>query len=136
MSGTDRLSCPGLKSRTFDVFFQRVVRHVSAKCVLEIGYGLGISAGLIQKLLRPTTHHIVEIEEGIYVDLCSFAQAHPTVVPHFGDWACHCASGSRFDLIFYDPFESLSSQKLDAATEGRRLAQLLAQWGPVSSALR
>lgn len=113
----------------FRRLFQRVARHVSAKCVLEIGYGLGISAGLIQELLRPTAHHIVEIEEGIYVDLCSFAQAHPKVIPHFGDWACHCASGSRFDLIFYDPFEYLSSQKLDAATEGQRLAQLLAPNG-------
>lgn len=109
----------------FRGLFERVASHVSPKCVLEIGYGLGISAGLIQKLLRPAEHHIVEIEEGIYADLCGFAKAHPTVEPHFGDWASRCANGSRFDLIFYDPFEYLSSQKLDAASEGQRLARLL-----------
>jgi spermidine synthase len=72
--------------------------------VLEIGFGLGISASLIQEHLKPARHDIVEIEKGIYRDLERFAQANSSVHPYCGDWK-QLTIDHRYDFIFYDPFD-------------------------------
>jgi predicted O-methyltransferase YrrM len=42
----------------FRELFSRIARVVRPTRVLEIGFGLGISAGLIQQHLHPKEHHI------------------------------------------------------------------------------
>lgn len=53
--------------------------------VLEIGFGLGISAAFIQRYIQPVTHYIVEIDESIASDLKTFACNHISVEPIIGD---------------------------------------------------
>ena len=57
----------------FEKLFARLSLELQPKRVLEIGFGLGISALLIQNYLHPEIHHIVEIDEGIHSDLKYFS---------------------------------------------------------------
>ena len=69
--------------------------------VLEIGFGLGISAGYIQSL-NPTTHTIIEIHPDIYAKLVIWAADKPNVIPVLGDWYDIQDTLGQFDGIFYD----------------------------------
>jgi hypothetical protein len=73
--------------------------------VLEIGFGLGISAEIIQKIIRPSiTHDIIEIESSLFHDLCSFSQQHPIVKPIYGN--CYEHKFRRtYDFLFFDPYD-------------------------------
>ena len=81
-----------------------VARHFEARTVLEVGYGLGISARLIQRALRPKLHDIVEIDPTIFRDLQAYAAARLGVRAIRGDWFTF-RRRRRYDLIFHDPFE-------------------------------
>ncbi|AKU11312.1 hypothetical protein AzCIB_1410 [Azoarcus sp. CIB] len=111
----------------FRQLFERLARDLRPTRVLEIGFGLGISADLIQRYLHPAEHHIVEIDTGIYADLVQFANARPGVVPRLGDWRS-ASLAAPFDLLFYDPFD-YSSEPHDVVSEASLLRRLVSGEG-------
>ena len=88
-------------------FLEQIFKSVCtypAERVLEIGFGLGISAKLIQRYLRPRKHHIVEIQSEIFVDLRKFSESRPGVVGYHADfWAFR--PKTKYDFVFFDPFD-------------------------------
>ncbi|NYS60693.1 hypothetical protein [Vreelandella salicampi] len=121
-------------SRTEEEYFEALfarLRYLSPSKVLEIGFGLGISAALIQKHLMPAQHDIFEVEQGIYMDLQEFANRHASVRPFFSAWQT-VQNEEKYDFIFYDPFDYIphgqfpSYSKSETAT---RLKQLLTPSG-------
>jgi SAM-dependent methyltransferase len=94
-------------SRTEESYLRRLIenlRWLPVSAVLEVGYGLGISAGLIQDILRPACHHIIEIEKQLHEDCVRFSDAHQGVQALWGD--CYRYRYPRFyDLLFFDPFD-------------------------------
>lgn len=111
----------------FRQLFERLSKHLRPKRVLEIGFGLGISAELIQSYLRPAEHHIAEIDTGIYADLVQFASARSGVVPCSGDWRS-APLAAPFDLVFYDPFDYFPEPD-DAISEANALRRLVGPEG-------
>jgi hypothetical protein len=107
--------------------FERVSMELRPTRVLEIGFGLGISAGLIQEHLRPAEHSIVEIDSGIYADLVRFAQDRPGLVSHLGDWR-NAPIPVPFDFVFYDPF-AYSMEPEDDDQEAKLLLGLVGKAG-------
>lgn len=107
----------------FHQLFERLAKDRRPRRVLEIGFGLGISADLVQHYLHPTEHHIVEIDTGIYTDLVQFASTRPGVVPCLGDWRS-ASLAAPFDLVFYDPFD-YSSEPDDVVSEAHLLRRLV-----------
>lgn len=87
----------------FKAIFSRLA-NLQPKKVLEIGFGLGISAELIQKYLKPQLHDIYEIESSIYSDLKEFSVGRPSVRTHLGDWQRQLIK-QKYDFIFFDPFD-------------------------------
>lgn len=120
-------------SRSEEPYFERIFEHFSylqRQSVLEIGYGLGISARLIQKHLQPLRHDIVEIEGSVFRSLENFSSAHSSVRPISGDWR-ELPEDFKYDFIFYDPYdyvvEGYSGDARRAAAE--KLKRLLNQLG-------
>ncbi|ALU91421.1 hypothetical protein Hrubri_4275 [Herbaspirillum rubrisubalbicans M1] len=111
----------------FRQLFERLAKDLQPKRVLEIGFGLGISADLVQHYLRPVEHHIVEIDTGLYADLVQFASTRRGVVPCLGDWR-RASLAPPFDLVFYDPFD-YSSEPDDIVCETSLLRRLVAKEG-------
>ena len=111
----------------FDELFERVAQVVRPQRVLEIGFGLGISADLIQRRLQPTEHHIVEIDTGIYADLVRFTGDHRGVVACLGDWRS-APLAAPFDLVFYDPF-NYTEELDDPVREAGLLRRLVRNGG-------
>ncbi|RZO10665.1 hypothetical protein EKG40_03600 [Pseudomonas moorei] len=93
----------------FKVLFQRLA-YLKPVTVLEIGFGLGISAGLIQEHMKPVRHDIFEIEKAVYQDLERFAQVNPSVFTHCGDWK-QSTIDQQYDFIFFDPFDYSPSEQ-------------------------
>ncbi|WP_223523689.1 MULTISPECIES: class I SAM-dependent methyltransferase [unclassified Pseudomonas] len=117
-------------SRTEEEYFRALffrLAYLNPATVLEIGFGLGISASLIQEHMKPTRHDIVEIEKAVYQDLERFAEANPSVYPRCGDWK-QLTIDQRYDFIFFDPFD-YSPNKQGAEEErsdtARRMKLLL-----------
>ena len=69
--------------------------------VLEIGFGLGISADYIQSL-NPISHTIVEIHPQVYEKLEVWAADKPNVTIILGDWKDIENTLGQYDGIFYD----------------------------------
>lgn len=111
----------------FRKLFERIAQDLRPRRVLEIGFGLGISAHLIQHYLQPAEHHIVEIDTGIYADLVEFARGRPGVVPCPGNWRSSYLP-TPFDLVFYDPFDYFPEPD-DAVTESTLLRRLVGAEG-------
>ncbi len=107
----------------FRQLFERLAKDRRPARVLEIGFGLGISANLVQHYLHPAEHHIVEIDTGIYADLVQFAIARPGVMPCPGDWRT-ASLAAPFDLVFYDPFD-YSFEPYDVVSEASLLRRLV-----------
>jgi hypothetical protein len=91
------------EERYFDEIFNRL-SYLKPSKVMEVGFGLGISAGLIQKYFKPVFHDIFEIEEEIYADLKIFSNKHNGVRSFLGDWQS-VPNKEEYDFIFYDPFD-------------------------------
>lgn len=72
--------------------------------VLEVGFGLGISAEVIQETIHPRTHDIIEIELNIFNDLCQFCMRYSNIRPLFGNFFTYDFN-QTFDFIFYDPYD-------------------------------
>lgn len=99
----------------FKVLFRRLA-YLRPSTVLEIGFGLGISANLIQEQMKPVRHDIYEIEKAVYQDLQRFAEVNPSVHPHCGDWK-QSTIDQQYDFIFFDPFDYSPSEQ--GAVENR-----------------
>lgn len=95
-------------SRSEESYFLEICKFLSStyelNSVLEIGYGLGISAKLIQKYLHPHHHTIIEISEEIFKDLEGFSHSYAGINPCLSDWLEYDYQ-AKFDLIFCDPFD-------------------------------
>ncbi len=124
-------------SRTETEYFAALfacLRFLRPSKVLEIGFGLGVSANLIQKNFSPVQHDICEIEHNIYKDLQTFAKKHSRVRAFAGDWQT-MSIDRGYDFIFYDPFDYIpDGQQLPGKTAATasRLKQLLRPSGVLS----
>ncbi len=79
--------------------------------VLEVGFGLGISAEIIQKTIRPIeTHDIIEIESSLFQDLCEFGLRYPIVRPIHGNCYTYDFRG-EYDFLFFDPYDYMISDE-------------------------
>jgi spermidine synthase len=99
--------------------------------VLEVGFGLGISAELIQQHLRPAFHDIVELDVGIFQDLKTFARGKQGVRSILGDWDTFKPE-KQYDFIFfdtYDYFPANCSVEVARAQKAKRARQLLTSNG-------
>ncbi len=72
--------------------------------VLEIGYGLGITAELIQETLHPRAHHIVEVEQSILNDCREFCCQYSGAKAIAGKYDT-AAYPQQYDLLFFDPYD-------------------------------
>jgi len=119
-------------SRSEEPYFEELFKCLSNKLhvtrVLEIGFGLGISAGLIQRYLRPSEHHVVEIDNTIAIDLFEFARHHPSVKAVLGDWR-HASLDEPYDFVFYDPFDYLGETEEHFCDEDQLLHKLVGTSG-------
>lgn len=87
----------------FEILFRRTKR-LNPENVLEVGFGLGISADLIQTILKPRHHEIVELDSLIYKDLVAFSRKRRGVHGVRGDFWTFKPK-CKFDFIFYDGFD-------------------------------
>lgn len=81
-------------------------KHANVVChnngdVLEIGFGMGISADYIQSL-NPNSHTIIEIHPQIYSNLETWAAGKTGVTIINADWKDIEDTLSQYDGIFYD----------------------------------
>jgi SAM-dependent methyltransferase len=120
----------------FQAIFERL-RDLKPRSVLEVGFGLGISAGLIQEYLTPRHHDIVELDKAILSDLNAFARTRRGVRAIDGDF-WEFKSDRRYDFVFYDIFnyDDDDDDDDDDGDDGisgwaRRLVQLLAPGGTI-----
>ena len=78
--------------------------------ILEFGFGMGISAGLIQEH-DIESHTIIEINDGIYDRLVEWAKDKPNVIPVKGDWYDDIPTTRKYDGIFYDGFGDMANKR-------------------------
>jgi hypothetical protein len=107
----------------FEILFKRL-KHLNPDNVLEVGFGLGISADLIQKILKPRHHEIVEIDSSVYKDLRAFARKRRGVRSVRGNFWTFKPK-HKFDFIFYDAFD-YSDEKTAAQEDEKQYAADLA----------
>lgn len=76
--------------------------------MLEVGFGMGLSAERIQSNPKVTKHTIIEINKDVYDTALEFKESHPTVNPLHGDWKAKLAEveDGSVDGVFYDPYPS------------------------------
>jgi len=96
--------------------------------VLEIGFGLGLSATRIQEEMqglvaefgnKVVEHHIIELNDEVYANLEKFAaaeaeQGRATVVPHKGNWKDvveELKGKELFSGLLYDPFPTCKEEQ-------------------------
>lgn len=114
----------------FSELFNKLAFLQSAT-VLEVGFGLGISAELIQQHLRPIYHDIVELDVGIFQDLQTFALGKQGVQPILGDWNTFKAK-KPYDFIFFDTYDYFPpncSVEVARVQRAKRARQLLTSNG-------
>jgi type IV protein arginine methyltransferase len=93
-------------------------RHAEIVCqdgghILEIGFGLGISAGYIQQE-NIILHTIIEINDDIYQILLEWSKDKPNVIPIKGDWfeLSNNLELDKYDGIFYDGYGGVNEMKI------------------------
>lgn len=103
-------------------YMEELGRIASAKGgdLLEIGFGLGLSARSVQSHPSITSHTIVEANADVFESLKKFAEeekaaGRPTVHPKHGFWIDIVAQlkkeGKMFDAILYDPYPQNESEQ-------------------------
>ena len=90
-------------------------KHADIVCangghILEFGFGMGISAGLIQEK-DIESHTIIEINDGIYDALVEWAKDKPNVIPVKGDWYDDIPTDKKYDGVFYDGFGDMINKR-------------------------
>lgn len=114
-------------SRTEAEYFEAIFSSLSymrPRRVMEVGFGLGISATLIQQYFQPVSHDIFEIEESIFLDLQEFAGKRKGVRPFLGDWRSF-SNQEKYDFIFYDPFDYATTEQDKDNEKSYLMRQLL-----------
>jgi len=94
-------------SRAEEPYLQALISLLAKKkieSVLEVGYGLGISARLIQEILHPRAHHIVEVEQTILNDCHEFCCQYSGTRAIAGDYDT-AIYPQQYDLLFFDPYD-------------------------------
>ena len=92
-------------------------KHAEVVChnqgdVLEIGFGMGISAKHIQEL-KPKSHTIMEVHPQILEKLYEWAEGRDNVIIIEGDWIKNLNKLGLYDGIFHDTFlDSSDKMKL------------------------
>ena len=76
----------------------------TAPVVLEIGFGMGISASYIQAI-EPRSHTIVECHPQVLERLCVWARDKPTVTIVEGEWFQRRHDLGRYDGVLYDIYD-------------------------------
>lgn len=126
-------------SRTEEHFFKKMFQklaYLRPTNVLEIGYGLGISAELIQGIFKPRHHDIVEIDETIFRDLKKFSKDYTNVKAIRSDFWTFKPS-HKYDFIFFDPFDYMETYSNDNEENhyyvelGERMYELLSPKGVI-----
>ena len=69
--------------------------------ILEIGFGAGCTANLIQKY-NIRTHTIIERDDYFFNKLCKWASDKPNVIVIHGDWVNSIPKDKKYDGIFVD----------------------------------
>lgn len=117
-----------------DALAVALVKHISTHgdaiiqaygkiAVLEVGFGLGLSASKFQEQMEPLVkkfgrdkceHHIIELNDEVFENLKAFAAkeaelGRATVVPHHGNWKdvvekLKADKKHTFSGFLYDPF--------------------------------
>ena len=90
-------------------------KHADIVCangghILEFGFGMGISAGLIQEK-DIESHTIIEINDNIYNSLVEWAKDKPNVIPVKGDWYDDIPTDKKYDGVFYDGFGDMLNKR-------------------------
>ena len=90
-------------------------KHADIVCangghILEFGFGMGISAGLIQEK-DIESHTIIEINDNIYNSLVEWAKDKPNVIPVKGDWYDDLPTDRKYDGVFYDGFGDMLNKR-------------------------
>ena len=70
--------------------------------ILELGFGMGISANYIQEQ-DIKSHTIIEEDKVVYQRLLEWAKDKPNVIPIFGDWKSNLPN-KKFDGILKDTY--------------------------------
>jgi protein-L-isoaspartate O-methyltransferase len=78
--------------------------------ILEVGFGMGISADLIQKHAIKS-HHIIEIHPTIYKDLEEWSKDKFNVDTLNGDWYANRDKLKKYDGIFFDTHLDINTDK-------------------------
>ena len=91
--------------------------HAEVAChnqgdILEIGFGMGISATYIQQL-NPTSHTIVEIHPQVFERAQEWAADKPNVNLIFADWYDCVNTLSTYDGIFFDTYGDIHYLEFD-----------------------
>lgn len=112
----DRILCPDLGSEVM-MDWERAIMRAHADVVthnrgdvLEIGFGLGISAGFIHER-RPRTHTIVECHPQVLERARPWARAHGATLVE-GDWYAQRGRLGTYDGIFYDAIHDPAFRRL------------------------
>jgi len=90
-------------------------KHADIVCangghILEFGFGMGISADLIQEH-DIESHTIIEINDTIYDSLVEWAKDKPNVIPVKGDWYDDIPTDKKYDGVFYDGFGDMLNKR-------------------------
>ena len=80
--------------------------------ILEIGFGMHISADFIQSNPKVTSHTIIEVHPEIYERALEWSKNRPNTKIILGDWIDILPLiNSKFDGIFYDPYNDYNYEK-------------------------
>jgi len=114
----DKITFLGAPSKELEIMMSWedpiMKKHVEFLCenggdILEIGFGMGISANYIQSY-NPKSHTIIEIHPQILEKANAWAEDKSNVNILEGDWFDVLPSLGKFDGIFYDTFGPYSGQ--------------------------
>ena len=108
-------------------------RHAEVVCenggdILEIGFGMGISANYIQQQ-NPDSHTIIESHPQVIEKLKVWAEDKPNVIVVEGHW--HDVTGSLgiYDGIFYDTFgDKKLAEFKDACNQLTKSGSIITFW--------
>lgn len=79
--------------------------------ILELGFGMGISADFIQSF-KPKSHTIIEIHPQIYQKAMEWAEGKENVKIILGDWYDVYESLGKFDGLFHDTYDDYNTMEI------------------------
>ena len=121
---------------------ERMARWVCSQGgdILEVGFGMGVSANLIQQY-NPISHTICEMDADVILRLEEWASDKPNVKIIKGDWYKNIDKFKIYDGIFFDTFNDMNvdyfkkelvyklSKPVQVEPDGKRKGTILWQHG-------